>query len=463
MENKDTPKPRRPLPIPNVIPAQRPNTPVAGTSPVASTSFYAGTQAPPLPMRPKNVGSSHTAAYMESPPPAYGPGLFSNSPGYREPELIAEDPITENDRVSTLMPQEVDMNRDWSREMGPTPYDPDTWQNTPAPIWGTQGYDSWSAGGGGSGFDAMDYQSPVYSAKSVTIDGRNLDEEASWWDASVREINNRPGPGILPPVLANELHNPDHSLFSVSVTSPNLHSTLPRSSIEPQRKPSSSAPTHTPSSSQSSSTPPPPPPTDDDVRTAVPHPNAYYCPKDNGWVLLSWKSSSVAPPLARSFRSTAHRPLPDQNRRKRTGSCIGDDEQPFGQTNKTHHFHKYAKAVDAHKLTPPFRQDDWETLENVKAKRRAGTIIMEGIDLEKMKAQERDRMQEDEAEEEGKLLDLYVCCQCSFYCVASGVISGVIPRKFWEEFVRDRKSSPPPGKTGELAVVLALETLIMCV
>jgi ubiquitin carboxyl-terminal hydrolase 25/28 len=367
MKNKDAPKPRRRLTIPNILRVKWPNTSVAGTSPVASTSFYPGTQAPPLPMRPINV---------------------------------------------------------------------------------TQGYDSQSAADGRSASDAKDYQSPVYSANNVIIDGRNLDEEASWWDASVREINNRPGPGILPPVLADELHDPNHSLFSVSVTSPNLYVPLP----------SSSAPTHTPSSSQR-----PPPPTDDEVRTAIPHPNAYYCPKENGWVLLSWKSSSVPPPLARSFLSTAHHPLPDQNRRKRTGSCIGDVGQPFGQTNKTHHFHKYAKAVDAHKLTPPFRRDDWETLENVKAKRRAESIIMEVIDLEKMKAQEGDEMQEDEAGEEGKLLDLYVCCQCSFYCVASGVISGVIPCKFLEEFVRDRKSSPQPGKTGELAVVLALETLILCV
>jgi hypothetical protein len=171
----------------------------------------------------------------------------------------------------------------------------------------------------------------------------------------------------------------------------------------------------------------------------------------------------VAPPLARSFQNTAHRPLPDQSRRKRTGSCIGDDEQPFGQVNKTHHFHKYTKAVDAHKLTPPFRRNEWETLESVKAKRRAGTIIMDPIDLEKMKAQEGDKMQEDETEEEGKLLNLYVCCQCSFYCVASGVIPGFIPRKFWDEFIREKKSSPPPGKTGELNVVLALETLLMCV
>jgi hypothetical protein len=37
------------------------------------------------------------------------------------------------------------------------------------------------------------------------------------------------------------------------------------------------------------------PPTEEEVRTSVPHPNAYYCPKGNGCVILSW-NASVAPP-----------------------------------------------------------------------------------------------------------------------------------------------------------------------
>ena len=103
---------------------------------------------------------------------------------------------------------------------------------------------------------------------------------------------------------------------------------------------------------------------EDEIRTAVPHPNAYYCPKDNAWVILSWKSSSVTPPLAHSFVNSQNA-LPDRARRRLTGSCIEED-QPFGKTNKTHHFHKYEKAVDSHKLTPPFRQDEWQIIENLK-------------------------------------------------------------------------------------------------
>jgi ubiquitin carboxyl-terminal hydrolase 25/28 len=207
-------------------------------------------------------------------------------------------------------------------------------------------------------------------------------------------------------------------------------------------------------SSTLSAPPQSPPPTADDVRTAVPHPNAYYCPKENGWMILSWKSSSVAPPLARSFQNSQHRPLPDQDRRKRTESCISDGVRPFA-TNQTHHFHKYENAIDAHKLTPPFRREEWEDIES--------TLIQAVVDVKRMNVEEIEatNAEELEAQGEGRLLDLYVCCQCSFYCVASGIISGVIPRKSFGDFAKEKRSNPPPGKTGDQSVVTAFETIVL--
>jgi ubiquitin carboxyl-terminal hydrolase 25 len=67
---------------------------------------------------------------------------------------------------------------------------------------------------------------------------------------------------------------------------------------------------------------------------------------------------------------------------------------------------------------------------------------------------------ESEDEQEGRLFDLYLCCQCLFYCVASGVIPGVIPRKAFDEFVKDKRNNPQPGRTGEQAVVLAFEIIL---
>ena len=51
------------------------------------------------------------------------------------------------------------------------------------------------------------------------IDGRVDHEEIDWWNPNEREKYNRPGPGILSPVLAEEVHDPNHSLFSINVVS----------------------------------------------------------------------------------------------------------------------------------------------------------------------------------------------------------------------------------------------------
>lgn len=67
--------------------------------------------------------------------------------------------------------------------------------------------------------------------------------------------------------------------------------------------------------------------------------------------------------------------------------------------------------------------------------------------------------EKDEAAEPD-LLDLYICCQCSVYCLVSQVIPGVLPIRVLDEFVKDKQEHPPPGKTPEVAVVTALETII---
>ncbi|KAF9469591.1 hypothetical protein BDZ94DRAFT_1151478 [Collybia nuda] len=460
MDNKDLYKPRRPLPTPGAIPAQRPNTPTPGASTsVAPANFYGMNKAPPLPTRPNALGTSHTAYLAPEEPPSY-------DPSYREPELITEESMFE-EPMPDLIP-----NNNWDDKNG-TNYG--GWDS--ASQWDYNAGSSWTQEGG----DRKGYSTvAAKAAGDILIDARDDYEEKNWWNASVRHKCQRPGPGMLPTVLSDELHDTEHSLFSVSATVPDIkshQSALPptptpsnlsradQTSTPPPARaawtttPSSPPPTTASSSHDTSSIPP----TEDDVRTSIPHPNAYYCPKENGWVILSWKSSSVIPPLAGSFENLPHLPLPDQDRRKKVDSCIGDAQQPFGQTNKTHHFHKYEKAIDSHKLTPPFRQEEWEAMENVKQRRRGQTIVMDDIDIENLSPEDLDMADREDVEEEGKLLDLYMCCQCSFYCVVSSVIPGVIPRKSFDEFIRDKRNNPQPGRTGEQAVALGFETLIMII
>jgi ubiquitin carboxyl-terminal hydrolase 25 len=460
MENIDTSndpsKPRRPLPVPGSVPAQRPNTPVPSSNSPQSSSIH--TESPrgqTTPSRPAGVGSSSTnyTSAIELPPSYQG-----SASDFREPELIREEQ-TDDDEPPPL----TDFSNDtwhgwkeaWNQPSGVSQY----------PTWNQ---DVWKAGTSSQMWDQTNYGNyDLFSTKTTCapIDGRDSEEESNWWDDTERAKHNRPGPGILPPVLADNLHAPEHSLFSVVTSLPDLqpsvHSSVPESSTAGALN-SSPAPSSTSPSKKPPKTPPPPPPTAQEVQYAVPHPNAYYCPKENGWVLLSWKSSSVVPPLARSFiASEDHPPLPDPSRRKITTNCI--EENPLGTcSNKTHHFHKYSKAVDALKLTPAYRLNEWE-ITQIKQKRRAGTIITDDVDLESLKAKAAEETEpvDTKQDEEGMLMDLYMCCQCSFYCVVSSTLSGVIPKELWDKFVYEKLANPPPGLEPKPGLYIAIETLLL--
>ncbi|KAJ2964347.1 hypothetical protein NUW54_g14241 [Trametes sanguinea] len=82
-----------------------------------------------------------------------------------------------------------------------------------------------------------------------------------------------------------------------------------------------------------------------------------------------------------------------------------------------HHWHRYEKAVDAAKLNPPYTHGEL-------------------------------------------LLDLYLCCQCSMYCLVSDVIPGVIPAALVDEFTRDKLSHPALDKTPRATVIAGWETIL---
>jgi ubiquitin carboxyl-terminal hydrolase 25 len=449
-----------PVPMPGAVTSIPPST------------FYASQNQrhPPLPTRPPAPasGSASTGHYIIPP---------SEKSPFREPELVRD----ESEQLPSL--------GDYSTGQDPRPFVYDTppresnWQGVEADPWPShsgQYYGStssdpyastnrWIASAPPPTWGPYDggWNTPS-THRSITINGRNDVEEMHWWNPQVRATYARPGRGILPPVLADRLHHPEHTLFSVAVTPPDLRPVPPPAPPQPQptrpespkqRRSTDSASSSQNSQSPSSSTSWTHPPTAEEVRTAVPHPNAYYCRKHNGWVLLVWKSSSVDPPLSRSFKGT----LPDLGRRRLTNSCIGDSEQPFGPLNVTHHFHAYERAIDARRLTPPFNASEWENEERSKLRHRKMTLrgdesTTTATVLEK--APDDIRMDVDPEDGEGDPLDLYVCCQCSFYVIASGVIPGVIPVKLLEDLVKNKVENPPPDKTGELAALITLETIL---
>ncbi|KAF8256779.1 hypothetical protein EI94DRAFT_1792555 [Lactarius quietus] len=64
------------------------------------------------------------------------------------------------------------------------------------------------------------------------------------------------------------------------------------------------------------------------------------------------------------------------------------------------------------------------------------------------------------AGDEGDLLDLYVCCQCSFYVIASHAIPAVMLVKLLEDLVRNKVENPPLDKFGELVALIAPEMIL---
>jgi ubiquitin carboxyl-terminal hydrolase 25/28 len=131
----------------------------------------------------------------------------------------------------------------------------------------------------------------------------------------------------------------------------------------------------------------------------------------------------------------------------------------MGPVNVTHHFHAYERAVDARRLTHPFNASEWEHEERSKLRHRKMTLrgsdpTMEATEL----GQAADEVERED--EEGDLLDLYVCCQCSFYVVASNVIPGVVPVKLLEDLIKNKVENPPPDKSGELTALITLEMIL---
>lgn len=393
---------RQPTPPVTEVP-KAPGTVSPETFYASASKSSAGLTPPPLPLRPKSsVGSAHTKVNIE-PPPTY-------DTVFREPQLVSEDTIG-TDQVPALIP--ADDHHSWPNVEQKWPEDDwgrtDTW-NDPMP-WDS----SWAGG---------------TSQKVIDLDARDQEEETNWWDAELRATRNRPGPGVLPPFVAESLHNPEHSLFSVSVTAPDI-------------KPTGDVPPFIP-------------PSHDEILRAVPHAHTYYCRRHHGWVFLQWKSSTIVPPFAKSFDPKQYPPLPDQDRRKRTNSC-GDDS--FDKSKKTHHFHLYPKAVDSGQLNPAFHRAPWELAAQRKQKRRKIT----SVNIDDYAFKEPDvKMNEDlpEGHVEGELLDLYVCCQCSIYCIVSEAMPGVIPLKYVEDFSKYRHEHPPIGRQPDESVVSGWETLL---
>jgi ubiquitin carboxyl-terminal hydrolase 25/28 len=113
-------------------------------------------------------------------------------------------------------------------------------------------------------------------------------------------------------------------------------------------------------------------------------------------------------------------------------------------------------------LTPAFYRQGWEAVDKLKRRRRKMTTSVLSMDDLSMDVTGDDKMDQDIAqdEDEGDLLDIYVCCQCSLYCVVSDVIPGVIPVGLLEQFTRNKRDNPAIDRSAEESIVIGWETIL---
>lgn len=426
---------------------------------------------PPSPKRDEGTGTGST--YTVYAPPG---STFADSTGgpYREPELVTED-----ENMPGLTPAYdngagVDKGTAWGSGWASGSGSGSRWPNDDYIAW-QNSYSDWDRPNYGSNTQ-LGPVSWVHhndgTENDPAISGREENEERNWWFPEY--VVFRPGRGMLAPLLVDLLHNPDHTLVSVSVTPPDLKPVVASSSdtaTAAGQRVSYSSPPSSPKEktthSRSASASPHIPPTAEEIREAIPHPQAYYCRRHNGWVILSWEQSNENAELISSRKQGVYVISPVRRTFSHSGNCLGD------KANKTHHFHRYTDKIDAWVLKHPYRPRSFEKAERAKQARRRMTVGSDDLSsdiLERAMANELESQLKAEAvaeakeEEESAIrLDMYLCCQCLFSVACSEVIPGVIPSRDVEEFNTEKSQNPPLGKSPERSVHQAWETVLTCV
>ncbi|KAJ3805779.1 hypothetical protein F5876DRAFT_51258 [Lentinula aff. lateritia] len=513
-------KPRRPLPVPGVQSssagqtAQRPGTPTSAPAERPGIQTLAST----LPLRPSTPTSapilskpttSHQSSkpgQAEERPPGVGSSstTFTNTPiseDYRPPELIPEDDepthtisdvISDDinpDSTSNPWSNQGKLGNQWGNQSGATAYG---WGDAPA----------------GSGWDNEG------STPQILISSRYDKGELHWWNREYISSRGYPGKGTLPVLMAESVETGiqrllgkrvgSKGLYKVEITPPDIapiehkegNIDPPAPQISPSLTRTASNSSYDPSSHTAhrpkSPRPRPPhvPPSALEVNLAgKPHPDAYFSPKENAWMLLSWRDTSSStsifggdplPLFIPQIRASVYT-LPKEECRMQgdgmginclayaTGSGVGHRDRQ--RHDLTHHFHKYPKSIDGRTLDPPVRhwKDDFPVAESIGGE---GSMDVDNPTSSKSTAKP--------TLDQPLLLDSYVCCQCSFFLVVipspaneyfpnpntgqiPNVIPGVIPLQTWNAYVNDRLENPNPGMSKEQTLLGGLETLLIII
>ncbi|PVG00890.1 cysteine proteinase [Serendipita vermifera] len=261
-----------------------------------------------------------------------------------------------------------------------------------------------------------------------------LDEDANeemWWNPAKRDALRPLGPGMLPVLAASTIHLDSHELSKLSVTNPDIpHSSSSEATYQP--------------------------PSGDEVREAIPHQNAYYCAKCNGWVIIQ-KARTIHPPVYATYKTDCpdlH--FPTSRSLQKDVDCNSQNMTSFNpRPDSAHHYHHYQDAIPSTSINPPFRRNSWEPPANLPQKVeyfwKHPTSVMLTLDPQ---------VEHTGIEAGVDYLDLYACCECmtNIY-VSRQTIPGVVSPRLLANLQRERSINDKLGSRAAIALEFILKVI----
>lgn len=270
---------------------------------------------------------------------------------------------------------------------------------------------------------------PWQSEDLAALEDQN--NEKMWWNPHSRAALRPLGPGMLPVLAASKIHDETHELIKVSVSYPNYPSTDRSEASHPA-------------------------PTLNDLYHAIPHQNAYYCAKCNGWVVVQ-KSRTIMPPVYSKYNEGCPElNFPLNRNLQRDYECNQSSETYNQNPDKAHHYHLYEDAIPGVDLNPALVRDSWEQ-DPPLPRKVCRHHIGSSENFWKAPMYQMMEIEPDAADRDmvpGDYLDLYACCQCmtNIY-VTRQTISGVVSPRLLADLHRERAA----GGEGAVRVAIALE------
>lgn len=305
---------------------------------------------------PAHYGSKNTKFYISPKSTEERLPSYSDSVGATF-SSINDKPIPEDYREPQAIPDETpdfDHGIAVTQEIVTTESANGGWEGTSVTEWVAPKASSWGETldvNWAQGLDSeprtvapsQTWNDPSFMSIDIPPDLEDEDSSIRFWD---KEYIEKHGPytggGQLPFLVRKHLHNEDHTLNRISISTELPDIQTPQISVESPGRASGSSPSKHETIFLS-------PAVLDEIRDSIPHPNALYCKRDHGWVIFY--DGDLKSPLGSTVPTKtlddkiAMSPLP--NEIKRQGKNCASERNLLSEFN-SHHYHRHVAAQYAY-------------------------------------------------------------------------------------------------------------------